>query len=294
MEIWYTEKQTENLAISFRLKETLVREQTQFQDLAIVDTLQYGKMLVLDNCVMTTEVDEFVYHEMITHVALHTHPNPKKVLVIGGGDGGAMREIIKHPSVERAVMVEIDGRVIDTCKEHLPSISCALSDPRVEVMVDDGIKFVKEARDEFDVILSDSTDPIGPAVGLFSAEFYRDAFNALKDDGIFVAQSESPFLHPQLIKDVQSRVSSVFPITRLYLASIPTYPSGLWSFTMGSKKYDPATPRPLTFDTKYYTTELHQAAFKLPRFALELVAQPAAQGPMAQGLAAQGLATQGR
>lgn len=278
MEIWYTEKQTDNLSISFRIKETLVREQTQFQDLAIVDTLQYGRMLVLDNCVMTSETDEFVYHEMITHVALHTHPSPKKVLVIGGGDGGAIREILKHPSVEQAVLVEIDGRVVDHCKTFLPSISCSLDDPRVRVIVGDGIKFIKEAKNEFDVILSDSTDPIGPAVGLFSAEFYRDSADALKDDGIFVAQSESPFLNQQLIKDVQSRLASVFPITRLFLASIPTYPSGLWSFSMGSKKHNPSNPRPLVFDTKYYTTELHQAAFKLPRFALDLVAQPEGQG----------------
>ena len=272
MEIWYTEDQTRNLRFSCRIRETLVREQTKYQDLAVVDTLQFGKMLVLDGCVMTTEADEFVYHEMITHVPLFTHPKPRKVLVVGGGDGGAIREILKHPSVEEAVLVEIDGAVIEQSKKHLPSISVALDDPRCRILVQDGIKHVKESRGVYDVILSDSTDPIGPAVGLFTAEFYQDVYAALKDDGIFVAQSESPFFHAELIRDVQKRVGSVFPITRLYLASIPTYPSGLWSFTLGSKKYDPLKDsRSASIATKYYTPELHRAAFALPKFARDLV-----------------------
>lgn len=274
MELWYTEKQTKHLRLSCRITSTLVREQTEFQDLAIVDTLQYGRMLVLDGCVMTTEQDEFVYHEMITHVPLFTHPNPRRVLVVGGGDGGTVREILKHPSVEQATLVEIDGKVIEYSKKFLPSIACALDDPRCRVLVEDGVRHVKEAEAQYDVIISDSTDPIGPAVGLFTEEFYRDCHRALKDDGIFVAQTESPFLNAQLIHDVQRRVASVFPTTRLYLASIPTYPSGLWSFTMGSKKHDPLQPRPCSFHTKYYTTELHKAAFVLPSFARSLAAEP--------------------
>lgn len=272
LELWFTERQTENLALGCRIRSTLVRERTPYQDLAIVDTLQYGRMLVLDGCVMTTEQDEFVYHEMIVHVPLLTHPDPRRVLIIGGGDGGALREALKHPGIEKATMVEIDGAVIEQSRRFLPSIACALDDPRAEVIVGDGIEHVKGARGTYDVILSDSTDPIGPAVGLFSAEFYRDCYNALADGGVFVAQSESPFLHAGLIRDVQQRVASVFPLTRLYLAAIPTYPSGLWSFTLGSKGPDPAQPRPFDFPTRYYTTEVHRAAFALPAFARELEA----------------------
>jgi len=269
MEIWYSEKQTENLSISFKIKETLVRKKTKFQDLAIVDTLEYGKMLVLDGCVMTTEKDEFVYHEMLTHIPLFTHPKPENVLVIGGGDGGVVREVIKHKEVKKAVLVEIDGEVINECIKHLPSISSALNDKKVKVLVEDGIKFVSEHKKEFDVILVDSTDPVGPAEGLFSPDFYKNIFKALKDDGIFVSQTESPFIHDKVIPKVYRDISKLFPNTNIYTASIPTYPSGYWCFTIGSKKYIPSKPakgKKLDFDLKYYNFDLHKAAFALPNF----------------------------
>lgn len=275
MELWYTEKQTDNLGLSCKIKESLHTEQTAFQHLAIIDTIQYGKMLTLDGLVMTTEKDEFVYHEMISHVALNTHPNPEKVLVIGGGDGGAIREIVKNSKVKKAVLVEIDERVIKTSSEYLPSISCALSgNPKVEVIVEDGIKFVYEHHDEFDVILIDSTDPIGPATGLFSREFYQKVSECLKKDGIMVAQSESPFLHQDLIKEMYRCISGIFPITKLFTVPIPTYPSGYWSFTMGSKRYDPEKIEDKNIpvlDTKYYCAEVHKGAFKLPRFVRDLL-----------------------
>lgn len=274
MSLWFTEYQNENLSIGLRIKETLHSEQTDFQGLDVIETEQYGRMLVLDGCVMTTDKDEFVYHEMLTHVPLHTHPNPKKVLVIGGGDGGAIREIIKHPSVEKAVLAEIDGRVIEVSKQYFPYIASGLSDPRVDVQVTDGIEYVKNHPNEFDVILVDSTDPIGPAVGLFAVEFYQSVFNALKEDGLFVAQTESPFAHQELIAKVQQDVKSVFPQAYLYLAHIPTYPTGMWSFTMGSKRHQPldVTTSRVT-DTKYYTAKVHQAAFALPRFVEEIIGQ---------------------
>lgn len=274
MELWYTEKQTENLDYSCKITKTLHTEDTDFQKLDMIDTLQWGRMLVLDGMVMTTIKDEFVYHEMITHVALNTHPAPKKVMVIGGGDGGAIREIIKHPTVEKATLVEIDGRVIELSKQYLPEIACALEDPKVEVLVEDGIKHIKERTDYYDVILVDSTEPVGPAVGLFTEDFYQSVSNALKSDGIMVAQSESPFVNANLITDMHNRISNIFPITRLYLASIPTYPSGLWSFTMGSKKYDPLDfndDTELPYATRYYTPKLHKAAFQLPKFVGDLV-----------------------
>jgi spermidine synthase len=231
-------------------------------------------MLVLDGMVMTTIRDEFVYHEMITHVPLNTHPSPKNVLVIGGGDGGAIREIVKHPLVEKATLVEIDRRVVEVSRELLPEISCGLDNPKVTVLYDDGIKHVRDNPNTYDVILVDSTEPVGPAVELFSGNFYNSIFASLKEDGLFVAQTESPFLNASLITSCYQDISKVFPLTKLYLASIPTYPSGLWSFTMGSKKYDPEvidlTKAP-SYQTKYYTTGVHSGAFKLPKFVGDLI-----------------------
>ncbi|PKM40254.1 MAG: spermidine synthase [Firmicutes bacterium HGW-Firmicutes-8] len=274
MELWYTEKQTGNLGITCKITGTLHVEKTEFQHIAVIDTLQFGRMLVLDGMVQTTIQDEFVYHEMITHVPLNTHRSPKNVLVIGGGDGGAIREIIKHPAVGHAVLVEIDRRVVEVSRELLPEISCGLDSPKVTVIYDDGIKHVRENPDTYDVIMVDSTEPVGPAVELFSGEFYRSIYNALKPDGLFVAQTESPFFNADLITSCHQKISKVFPLTKLYLASVPTYPSGLWSFTMGSKKYDPedidssAVPG---YPTKYYTAEVHKGAFMLPRFVEELI-----------------------
>ncbi|MZP29864.1 polyamine aminopropyltransferase [Heliobacterium undosum] len=272
---WYTEEQTPNLRYSSKITQTLHTETTPFQELAMIDTVQWGRMLVLDNMVMTTIKDEFVYHEMISHVALNTHPNPKKVMIIGGGDGGAIRECVKHAKVEKAVLCEIDGRVIETSKEYLPEIASALfGHPKVEVLVADGVKHIQENENEYDVIMVDSTEPVGPAEGLFAAEFYQAVYRALKPDGIMVAQTESPFVNADLISRVFKDIRSIFPVTKLYLASIPTYPSGLWSFTMGSKQYDPeavdvsAIPE---METRYYTPALHKAAFCLPKFVQDLI-----------------------
>ncbi|HHV28867.1 polyamine aminopropyltransferase [Acetivibrio mesophilus] len=274
MELWYTEYQTSSVGITCKTKKTYHTEKTEYQELALIDTEQFGKMLVLDGTVQTTIEDEFVYHEMITHVPLFTHKNPKKALVIGGGDGGAIREIIKHPSIEKAVLCEIDGRVIEVSKQYLPEISCALDDKKVEVVVGDGIKYVNEHKNEFDVIMVDSTDPVGPAVGLFAVDFYKAIYDSLKEDGIFVAQTESPFFHKDLITKVFNDVKSLFPITRLYTCAIPTYPSGYWSFTMGSKKYDPLetdTDSIPNIDTKYYCPQIHKSVFSLPKFVADLV-----------------------
>lgn len=275
MELWYTEKQTPNHGITTKISKTVHTEKSDFQQIDIIETNQFGRMLVLDGMVMTTNKDEFVYHEMITHVALNTHPNPKKVLVVGGGDGGAIREIIKHPSVEKAVLAEIDGRVIETSKEFLPEIAGALDNPKVDVQVVDGIKYIHDNKNEFDVIMVDSTEPIGPAVGLFEKGFYQGIYDCLKEDGILVAQTESPWFNADLIKRVFKDIKSIFPITRLYTVSIPTYPSGLWSFTMGSKKYDPLAISDEQLkelvDTKYYTPRIHKSVFQLPKFVEDLV-----------------------
>jgi spermidine synthase len=274
MELWYTEKQTNAVGLTLKVLRTLVTEHTQFQDLAVIDTEQYGRMLVLDGMVQTTTVDEFIYHEMITHVALFTHKDPKTVAIIGGGDGGVVREVIKHPGVERVVLVEIDERVVAASRQYLPEIASGLSDARVEIRYEDGIQHIKENKDAYDVIIVDSTEPVGAAVGLFSAEFYANIYESLKDDGIMVAQTESPFYNQDLIRKSYSAMHDLFPVTRLYLASIPTYPSGLWSFTIASKENDPLSVPPERFiniPTRYYTPQLHHAAFTLPQFVGQLV-----------------------
>ena len=273
MELWAKEYQSEDLVLSYRIKETLHTERSKYQDIAIVDTYQYGRMLLLDSVVQTTEVDEFVYHEMITHVALSAHPDPKKVLVVGGGDGGSIREILKHKSVEQAILVDIDERVVELSKQYLPSISCGFDDPRVTVNIEDGLAYVKRAKNEFDLIIVDSTDPIGPAVGLFAQEFYRDLYAALKEDGMFVAQTEPPWSSKTFLPELHSVLHNIFPIVKLFLANIPTYESGLYSFTICSKKHDPTVIQPGKHvpNAKYYSPEMHKAAFTLPPFVAELV-----------------------
>ncbi|TVX96922.1 polyamine aminopropyltransferase [Cohnella terricola] len=273
MELWYTEKQTENFGITMKIKQTMVHEQTDFQELAMIETEEYGNMLVLDGMVMTTVKDEFVYHEMVAHPALFTHPNPENVLVVGGGDGGVIREVLKHPKVKKAVLVEIDGKVIEYSKKYLPSIAGQLDDPRVEVIVNDGYMHIHDHKNTYDVIMVDSTEPVGPAVNLFTKGFYQGIHDALKEDGIFVAQTDNPWFKADLIKSVNRDVKEVFDIVRVYVANIPTYPSGLWTFTMGSKKYDPLAvdeSQIPELDTKYYTSRLHKAAFALPKFVEDL------------------------
>lgn len=274
MELWYTEDQTPSIRLSCRIKETLYAVQTPYQHLAILDTEPFGRMLVLDGMVMTCIADEYVYHEMISHIALFTHPEPKDVLVIGGGDGGAIREIVKHPEVRRAVLVEIDGAVVESSRKYLPEIAGALDNPKVEVKIEDGIAYLRERKGEFDVILVDSTEPIGPAVGLFSQDFYASAYEALRNDGILVAQTESPFFNKDILSRASKGMKAVFPSSATYLASIPTYPSGLWSFTLATKKYDPLAnqrhPHP-GFVSRYYTPELHRSCFALPNFVRDFL-----------------------
>lgn len=274
MELWYTEKQTEKYGITAKIKRTLHTEQTDFQKLDMIETEEFGNMLVLDGMVMTTQRDEFVYHEMVAHVPLFTHPNPENVLVVGGGDGGVIREVLKHPSVKKATLVEIDGKVIEYSKKYLPEIAGELDDPRVDVQVDDGFLHIAKSENEYDVIMVDSTEPVGPAVNLFTKGFYAGIAKALKADGIFVAQTDNPWFKADLISTVFKDVQEIFPITRLYTANIPTYPSGLWTFTIGSKQYDPLKVEERRFhdiDTNYYTKELHKAAFALPRFVEKLI-----------------------
>ncbi|WP_371380710.1 polyamine aminopropyltransferase [Sporomusa aerivorans] len=277
MELWYTEYQTRNLGLTARIKATLFSGQSDYQEVAVVDSHEFGRMLVLDGVFQTSVFDEFIYHEMIAHVPLFAHPDPKTVLVIGGGDGGTIREVVKHQSVEVAEMVEIDGLVVDVSKKYLPEISQALNEnhPKLRLKIGDGIKHMQEVENKYDVIIVDCSDPIGPGEGLFTHAFYQNVHRALKPDGLFVQQTESPFYHQELIRRLYQDITSLFPVTRLYLASIPLYPGGLHCFTIGSKQYDPAevdvTGIPETLGTRYYNREIQKSCFALPAFVQELL-----------------------
>lgn len=278
MELWFTEFQTKNLGFTCRVKETLFSAQSDFQEVAVVDSWEFGRMLVLDGVFQTSIFDEFIYHEMIAHIPLFTHPSPKNVLVIGGGDGGTVREVVRHAAVERVEMVEIDGVVVDVCKKYLPEISAALinNHPKLHLKIGDGIQHMKEADNKYDIIIVDCSDPIGPGEGLFTPAFYQDVYKALKEDGLFVQQTESPFYHQKLIKRLHKDISALFPITRMYLANIPLYPGGLHCFTMGSKKYDPqcANTSPISqIETRYYNQDIHKSCFVLPNFVQDFLSK---------------------
>jgi len=276
MNTWVTEEQTKNLKLSFRVKDILASEKSIYQKCVIYDTFEYGRLMTLDDMVMFTEKDEFVYHEMIAHVPLSVHPNPENILVIGGGDGGTVREILKHKSVKSVVLVEIDKMVIDLSKKFMPFTASCLDDNRVEVLVEDGIKYIQNQNNRFDVIIIDSTDPVSFAEGLFHHDFYNNVKNALKEDGIMVAQTESPFLNSDLIEKVYDALKVSFENRYMYLAHIPTYPSGMWSFSFATKKYNPITDivgheQSFYKDLKYYSVDIHKSAFALPPFVKQII-----------------------
>ncbi len=228
---------------------------------------------------MLTEKDEFIYHEMITHVPMAVHPNIRKVLVIGAGDGGVVRELTRYASIEHIDMVEIDPLVVEVCKKYLPQTACRFDDPRLTIHYADGLKFVRRCEDAYDLIIVDSTDPFGPGEGLFTREFYGNCFKALREDGIMVNQHESPFYDADAVamQRAHKRIVESFPISRVYQAHIPTYPSGHWLFGFASKKYHPLKDlretdwNLLGLKCRYYTTTLHKGAFYLPAYVEELL-----------------------
>lgn len=271
MSQWITEEQTPHLRLSAEAEEVLYSGESEFQKIEVFKSKEYGMMLALDGVFQTSEREEFIYHEMIAHVPLFLHPNPERVLIIGGGDGGVARECVRHDCVKEVTMVEIDGKVVELAKQYLPTISKAMieNNPKLTVKIGDGIGFMAEAENYYDVIIVDCSDPIGPGEGLFTEEFYKNTLKALKADGLFVQQTESPMLHQPLVEKVFGYVNNHFPIARLYTAYIPIYPAGMHCFTIGSKKYDPLTWKPnrtQNFETKYYNKDIQKAAFALPNF----------------------------
>lgn len=265
-DLWLVEDERENMKVSYRIKEIVFSEASPFQHVMILDSYDFGRMLVLDGVVQTTSLDGHIYNEMITHIPLSIHPEPRRVLIIGGGDCGAAREVAKYKQVEEIDMVEIDQLVVDVCKEHLPAVSGNLSDPRVQFIFNDGIKHVQAVKNHYDVIIVDSSDPVGPAKALFEQSFYESIHHALKADGLMVCQSQSPLFHRSVMNETISHIRNLFPITKVYMATVPTYPGGFWSFTLGSKKYEELHVDDFHKDTKYVNQSILQSCFDLPKF----------------------------
>lgn len=279
MDFWFSEQHTKDVKLSIRIDRQLYSSQSEFQRIDVFDTPAFGRILVLDGYLMLTEKDEFIYHEMIVHTPMAVHPCVKNVLVIGAGDGGAVRELTRYPEIERIDLAEIDGQVIEVSKEYLPFTACKMDDPRLHVYVEDGLKFVRRKKAEYDLIIVDSTDPFGPGEGLFSREFYGNCFKALKEDGIMVNQHESPFYEQDAIamQRAHKRIIESFPFSRIYQAHIPTYPSGHWLFGFSTKKYHPLHDldekrwNARGLKCRYYTTTLHRGAFYLPAYVEEML-----------------------
>ena len=269
--MWVEEKQDDFLSYRYQIKKKFFSGKSKWQEVEIVETLGHGRMLLNDKVVMVSERDEFVYHEMMAHVPLFVHPSPKKVLIIGGGDGGTAREVVRHDRVEKCVVVEIDQMVVDACREHLPSCSTGFSHPKVELIINDGIKFMRETEEKFDIILVDSTDPIGPATPLFGQDFYRDLSGALTDEGIVVAQGESPWYYSSMQNKLLEILGKFFAIVTCYNYTNLTYPGGFWSFCWGSRKTHPLNNmiRAKDFACRYYKQDVHRSAFVLPQFQYE-------------------------
>ncbi|MBE1555543.1 polyamine aminopropyltransferase [Sporosarcina limicola] len=277
MNLWYTEQHSPSVRFSIKVEEQLYSGASEFQKIDILQTTEFGKILTLDGLIMLTEKDEFIYHDMITHVAMATNPKIKKVLVIGAGDGGTVRELTKYETIEQIDMVEIDKLVVDVCKEYLPQTASKLTDPRVNLYYEDGLKFVRNKENDYDLVIVDSTDPFGPGEGLFTKEFYGNCYKALKEDGILVNQHESPFYAEDALsmKRAHQRIKGFFPICNVYQVHIPTYPSGHWLFGFASKKFNPiqdldaAAWNELGLKTKYYNTAIHVGSFALPNYVKE-------------------------
>lgn len=279
MELWFSEQHTPHVKLSIRVNRQLFSGQSDFQRIDVFESKEFGRFLTLDGYMMLTEKDEFIYHEMITHVPLAVHPCVKKVLVIGAGDGGVIRELTRYTGIEQIDMVEIDPLVVEVCRKYLPQTSCRLDDPRVNNYYEDGLRFIRSRENEYDLIIVDSTDPFGPGEGLFTKEFYGNCYKALKDDGIMVNQHESPFYADDATacQRAHKRIVESFPISRVYQAHIPTYPSGHWLFGFASKRYHPVHDlnavgwNLLGISTRYYTPRVHAGAFALPAYVEELL-----------------------
>ncbi len=255
----------------FKIKNILYNKSSQYQKITVVETENFGKVLFIDEVVMFTEKYEFIYHEMITHPALHIHNSPEKVLIIGGGDGGVLREVLKHKKVKNIHLAEIDEEVIKVCKKFFPGISKSFNNKKVKVFIKEGRKFLEEASDKYDIIIIDSTDPVGPASSLFSTKFFKLLRKRLKSDGIFIAQVESPIYMSEIFYNFFKKNKGLFKILLPYLVFLPDYPFGMWGFAWASDYYSPFNFKKIkpVKGLKYYSEDIHRSAFVIPPFIME-------------------------
>jgi spermidine synthase len=276
--VWYSELHNHTSGLTLKVNRVVESRQSEFQRIDVLENDDFGKLLVLYGSLMVCDNDYNAYNEMITHVPLFCHPSPKEVLIIGGGDCGALTEVLKHPEVKRCTMCEIDKMVVEVSKKYFPALTAGLDDPRAHVVYQDGKVFIEQAKEKFDLILMDLSDPVGPAADLFQKSFHQQVHGCLTDKGIMVAQSESPYYNQETVKAMYRNLREIFPIVRMYTCFMPIYPSTYWSFAFCSKGIDPVrdfdqarydTIRPVT---RYYNDEVHRAAFVLPQFVRELLA----------------------
>ena len=279
MELWFDEFHTPDVKHSLRVNRHLYSHKSDYQQIDIYDTPEFGKVLTLDGNVMLTERDGFIYDEMMTHVPMAVHPHIQDVLVIGAGDGGVVRELARYDSIRSIDLVEMDEQVVEACRRYLPENACRLDDRRVHIYFDNALRFIRRRKAQYDLIIVDSNDPFGPSEGYFTREFYGICYNALKDDGIMVNQQGSPFYRhdAEAMQRSHKRIVSTFPISRVYQAHIPTYAAGYWLFGFASKKYHPIDDLDkekwlsLNLKTRYYTVRLHTGAFFLPAFLEQML-----------------------
>lgn len=279
MEMWFHDEHTDNVKLAIRVDYQVFSAQSEIQRIDVLESKEFGKILVVDGDLMLTEKDEFIYHEMISHVPMAVHPQVERILVIGGGDGGVVRELAKYDTVEQIDVVEADPLLVEVCRKYFPQMACSLNDPRVHIYHEDGLRFIRSKSDAYDLIIIDSPNPFGAGEGLFTKEFYGNCFNALHQDGIMINQHESPFYKEEAFQcqRMHKRIVESFPISRIYQAHIPSYPSGHWLFGFASKRYHPIHDmdgiqwKLRGIQTKYYLPRLHEGVFALPAYVEELV-----------------------
>ena len=280
-EIWFSDVQTDNVKLNIRLDKQLFSAISEYQRIDVFQSPAFGRFVAPDGDVIFSEADEFIYNEMVTHVPMAVHPHVKKVLIIGGGDGGVAREYTAYPEIEEIDVVEPDEQFVEVCREYFPEAAKGFEDPRVQVFHQDGLRFLRGRSDEYDIIINDATDPFGHTEGLFTKEFYGSCYKALKADGIMVYQHGSPFFDEDesAFRSMHNKVYRSFPISRVYQAHIPTCTSGYWMFGFASKKYhpiedfDPVRWNARGLKTEYYTTNLHIGAFMLPKYVEDILEQ---------------------
>ncbi len=275
--VWYSELHNGLSGFTVKVERIIESTESEFQRIDVLDTKDFDKMLALYGSLMICDNDNNAYNEMLAHVPLFAHPAPEKVLIIGGGDCGTLTEVMRHPEVASCVMCEIDKKVVETARKHFPYLAKGLDDPRATVVYQDGKAFIRDSKDRFDVILLDLSDPVGPAADLFQKAFHQQVYDCLNDDGIMVAQTESPFYNKETVNAIFRNLREIFPIVKMYTCYMPIYPSGIWSFAFCSKKYDPVADfdekryTKLNLTTRYYNAETHRGSFMLPEFIKKLL-----------------------